>query len=324
MDRLRQIQIAVTAADSGSFAKAATILSVTPPAVSHAIAELERELRVTLFYRTTRQLTLTDEGREFCKRGRDILAQVSALEAVTVFDRARPMGRLRIGLGVSVARHIIMPRLAEFLDDNPGLEIDCRVRLHVKEMHAEALDVLLRVGEPADSAVIARRLCQVRYGIYGAPSYLKSAGPPLHPRDLAHHRCLVFHPAGWSTKPLDIWEFERGAEQESVKLPHTIVSDEREGLITAALSGTGLIRAGLFDPAAIATGQLQRVLPEWDCVGAPSLYAIYRKTPRSVPKIDAFVEFAVRATAAFDPEQLTVIHDARRRAVTARASRRGK
>ena len=324
MDRLRQIKIAVTAADSGSFAKAAATLSVTPPAVSHAIAELERDLRVTLFYRTTRQLILTDEGHEFCKRGRDILAQVSALEAATVRDRARPMGRLRIGLGVAIARHIIMPRLAEFLDEHPGLEVECRLRLHVKEMHAEALDVLLRVGEPADSAVVARRLCQVRYGIYGAPSYLKSAGVPFHPRDLARHRCLVFHPAGWSTKPLDMWEFERSGERETAKLAHTIVSDEREGLITAALSGTGLMRAGLFDPAAIATGQLQRVLPEWDCVGAPALYAIYRKTPRPVPKIAAFVEFAARATAAFDPEQLTVIHDPDRRTVNAGASRRGK
>ena len=84
MDRLRQIQIVVRAADTGSFAKAAASLKVTPPAVSHAIAELERELRVSLFYRTTRQLRLTQEGNEFCRRGREIIGQVSALEAATV------------------------------------------------------------------------------------------------------------------------------------------------------------------------------------------------------------------------------------------------
>src|SRR5690348_9339932 len=163
-------------------------------------------------------------------------------------------------------------------------------------------------GEPADSAVIAHRLCQVRYGIYGARSYLKTVGVPTHPRDLARHRCLIFHPAGWATKPLDTWELERGSTREAVKLAHTMVSDEREGLITAAISGAGLIRAELFDPATIASGQLQRVLGDWTCAGAPSLYAVYRKTPRPVPKIAAFLEFAKRATAAFDPEELTVIH----------------
>jgi LysR family transcriptional regulator for bpeEF and oprC len=314
MDRLRQILIAVRVADVGSFAKAAASLRVTPPAVSHAVAELERELHVPLFYRTTRQLTLTEDGYEFCRRGREILAQVKALEASTVRDRTRLVGTLRIGLGVSVARHIIMPRLADFMNENPGLEVECRLRLHVKEMHAEALDVLLRVGEPADSAIIANRLCQVRYGIYGAPSYLKALGTPAHPRDLARHRCLIFHPAGWATKPLDTWAFERGRAREVAKLAHTIVSDEREGLITAAIAGTGLVRAGLFDPATIASGHLQRVLGDWTCSGAPSLYAVYRKTPRPVPKIAAFLEFAEKATAAFDPEALTVIHGADERA----------
>jgi DNA-binding transcriptional LysR family regulator len=308
MDRLRQIVMVVRAADLGSFAKAAAALNVTPPAISHAVADLERELRVTLFYRTTRQLTLTQEGHDFCRRGRAILAQVSALEAATVRGRSRPAGTLRVGLGTAIAQQIVMPRLSEFLNDHPGVSVECRLRLHVKDMHAEALDVLLRVGEPADSAIIARRLCDVRFGIYGAPSYLESSGAPAHPRDLAHHRCLIFHPANWAPKPLDTWEFTRGAERQVVKLAHAVVSDEREGLITAAVCGAGLVRAGLFDPATIASGKLQRVLGDWDCSGAPSLYAIYRKTPKVAPKVAAFVEFAQRATAAFDPEELTVRH----------------
>jgi DNA-binding transcriptional LysR family regulator len=252
----------VRAADTGSFAKAAASLNITPPAISHAIAVLERELRVSLFYRTTRQLRLTQEGHEFCRRGREIIGQVSALEAATVRNRARPVGVLRIGVGTSVARHIVMPRLPEFLNEHPGLVIECRYRLHVKDMHAEALDVLLRIGEPEDSAVVARRLCQLRFGIYGSPIYLRSAGVPMHPRDLARHRCLIFHPEGWSSKPLDNWEFERGSEREHVKLEQILVTDEREGLATAAIAGGGLMRAGLLDPATIASGQLQHVLAD--------------------------------------------------------------
>jgi DNA-binding transcriptional LysR family regulator len=308
MDKLRQISMVLRAADTGSFTKAAALLDVTPPAMSHAIAALEKELRVPLFYRTTRELRLTEDGHEFCRRGREILAQVSELENAAVRSRARPAGNLRIGLGTSIARHIIMPRLPDFMRRHPELAIDCRLRLHVKDMHAEGFDVLLRVGEPADSAVIARRLCDIRFGIYAAPTYLKRAGTPHHPEDLAHHRCLIFHPSTWATKPLDTWEFAQGEERVSVKVPHGLVSDERGGLITAAVAGGGLIRAGLFDPATIASGQLQRVLDDWTCIGAPALYAIYRKMHRPPPKISAFLEFVADATRAFDPEELTIVH----------------
>jgi LysR family transcriptional regulator, regulator for bpeEF and oprC len=313
MDRVRQIDMVVRAANAGSFAKAAASLNLTPSAVSHAVADLEKDLRTTLFYRTTRQLRLTEDGEEFCRRGREILEKLTELEAAAMRAPARAGGKLRIGLGTSIARHIIMPRLPDFMRWHPELAIECRLRLHVKDMHAEAIDVLLRVGEPPDSAVIARKLGRVRFAIYGAPSYLGSAGVPTHPRDLARHRCLIFNPVGWATKPLDTWNFQRGAENEVVKLAQTVVSDEREGLFTAAVAGGGLIRAGLFDPAIIASGQLKRVLDDWSCSGAPSLYAIYRKTQRTSPKVAAFLDFAEQATTAFDPEELTLIHNSTNR-----------
>lgn len=315
MDRLRQIEMVVRAADTGSFARAAATLNVTPSAMSHAIAQLEKQLRTQLFYRTTRQLRLTEDGEAFCRRGREILEKLTELDAVTGGNLARPAGKIRVGVGTVIAQYITMPRLAEFLQQHAGLSVECRQRWHVKEMHSEAIDVLLWVGGQPDPGVIAHKLCDLRFNVYGAPGYLKSHGIPTHPRELARHRCLVYFPPSWATKPLDNWGFQRGNVSESVKINPTLLCDEREMLIAAAVNGAGLIRTGFFDPALIATGRLRRVLEDWTCTGAPAFYAMYRKSQRQSPKVAAFVEFVKDAVAEFDPEELTVIHESADRPV---------
>lgn len=308
MDRVRQIEMVVRAADSGSFAKASATLGITPSAMSHAISTLEKQLRTTLFYRTTRQLRLTEDGEAFCRRGREVLDKLSEMDAAPTRSTARLSGKLRVGVGTVIAQHLIMPRLAEFLKQHPGLSVECRQRWHVKDMHAEGMDVLTWVGRQPDPGVIARKLCESRLDVYASPAYLKSYGVPKHPRDLARHRCLVFYPVSWAIKPLDTWEFQRGKEREVITVNSTLLCDEREMLITAAVNGVGLIRTGFFDPTLIATGRLRRVMEDWTCAGAPSLYVMYRKAQRQSPKILAFVEFMQESVAAFDPERLTVIH----------------
>lgn len=308
MDRLRQIEMVVRAADAGSFAKAAVTLGVTPSAVSHAVAELEKARRTTLFYRTTRQLTLTEDGEAFCRGGREVLDKLVEMEAASHPGVARLSGRIRIGIGTVITQYLVMPRLAEFLRRHPALSVECRQQRQVKDMNAEGMDVMTWVGHQPDPGVIAHKLCDMRFGVYGAPTYLKTHGIPAHPRDLARHRCVVFHPGSWSPRPLDTWEFQRGAAREAVTVKSTLLCDEREMLLTAAVNGVGLIRSGFFDPALIATGQLRRVLENWTCLGSPSLYLMYRKSQRQSPKVSAFLEFMKESMAAFDPEELTVVH----------------
>jgi DNA-binding transcriptional LysR family regulator len=110
--------------------------------------------------------------------------------------------------------------------------------------------------------------------------------------------------------PMDEWEFERNGEHKVVKVPRTLMTDDHEGLIAAALAGSGLARIAMFDPALITSGRLRKVLNDWTCQNAPSLYAIYRKTARMPPKIAAFLEFTAEAFAAFDPDELTLSHSA--------------
>ena len=305
MDRVRRIEMLVRAAEAGSFAKAARLLELDPSAVSHAVASLERELRVTLFYRTTRQLRLTEEGEELCRRGREIIDRLAELEGTASRASARFTGTLRVGMGVPLSREIIMPRLPEFMRRHPGLQVECLVLTQVRDLHASGVDLLLRVGEPEESGLVARKMAVLNFGVYAAPSYLQSAGEPERPEDLRNHRCLV-HKAPVAVKPLDEWEFERGGERQVVKVPRTLMTDDREGLIAAALAGGGLMRIGMFDPLLITSGRLRKVLNGWNCAGAPPFYAVYRKTQRLSPRIAAFLEFVSEAMTAFDPDGMTL------------------
>jgi LysR family transcriptional regulator, regulator for bpeEF and oprC len=308
MDRLRRMELLVRAAEAGSYARAATLLQMDPSALSHAIKDLEKELRVTLFYRTTRKLSLTEEGEEILQRAREILGQVAELDAVAAKSREGLTGTLRIGMAVPISRTIIMPRLPIFMRRHPALKVESLVLSQVKEMHAGGLDVMLRAGIPPDSGLIARKIADIKFGVYGAPDYLDVAGEPRDPDDLINHRCLVHLPPV-VPRPLDEWEFERAGVRRLIKVPRAIVTDDREGLIDAVLAGGGLMRIGMFDPALIRSGRLRKVLGEWDCQGRQPVFALYRQSARMAIKVAAFLEFVAECFAAFDRDGVTMIYD---------------
>jgi DNA-binding transcriptional LysR family regulator len=307
MEKLRGVEMVVRAADAGSFSKAARTLGVTPSAVSHAVAALEKDLRIAIFYRTTRQLRLTEEGQAVYGRGREILDRLYELETAVAKPSERLRGTLRIGLSVSLSRAIIMPALAQFTRRHPELQLEFVVMTQPKQMHAEGVDLMLRVGEIPDSALIARCIAHVKFGLYGAPAYFERFGVPQNPDDLLRHACLVYRYPG-SDKRLDQWLFERSGERKPVKIAHpAIVTDDREGLLAAMLGGAGIARTGCFDPQWIKSGRVRRVLADWSVPGGFPIYAIYRRTPKLPPKIVAFFDFARTAFSGFDPDGLTLL-----------------
>jgi len=298
----------VRAAEAGSFTRAAQLLEVDPSAVSHAITDLEKDLRVTLFYRTTRKVSLTEDGEEILRHAREILGQVGDLDAIASRSHKSLIGTLRLGMSVPIGRTVIMPQIPVFMNQHPALHIECGVLAQVKDMHAGGFDMMLRAGVPPDTELIARKIADMRFGVYGAPAYLEAAGEPKEPGDLAGHRCLVHLPLNLM-RPLDEWGFERAGVRRLVKVPRSLVTDDREGMVDAVLAGGGLMRIGMFDPELIAAGRLRRVLPDWECVGGPPVYAFYRKSVRMPPKITAFLQFVAESFIAFDREQVTLIHD---------------
>jgi DNA-binding transcriptional LysR family regulator len=210
-------------------------------------------------------------------------------------------------MGSMVSQYVIMPSMPRYLARHPNLLVECRIVKQSKDMLAQGVDLLLRGGEPPVSSLVARKIGQVRFGIYASPAYLRRAGEPLHPRDLARHRCLIFHPP-WLTTPPTAWGFERGDQRIVAKVNTVLISDEREGVIAAALAGGGIMRAGMFDPSLVASGRLKRILADWTCLESPAVYAMYRRSAKLPLKISSFIEFAADAMAQFDPEGLTMAH----------------
>lgn len=307
MDRIRRIELLVRAVDAGSFAKAAQSLDLTPSAVSHAITELEKQLGVALFNRTTRQLKLTEDGEGIYQRGCDILRQIAELESEAGRAPKSLSGTLRIGLPVALSRHIIMPRVPDFLRRHPNLRLEFHVLWQPAEMHAAGVDLLLRVGDPPDSNLVARKVAEIKPAAYTSPHYLKLADAPVHPDDLLEHRCLVLK-VPWMNRPLDEWTFERAGERKVINVVPSLVTYDREGLIEAILAGGGVTWLGCFDPSLIASGQLRRLLPDWASDVRIPIYAMYRKSVDLPAKLFAFLEFVATAFVEFDPQELTLVH----------------
>jgi DNA-binding transcriptional LysR family regulator len=308
MDLVHRVEMLMRAADAGSFAKAADSLGVTPSAISRAIAELEKKLRVPLFYRTTRQLRLTEEGEELYRRGQEILDKIGQIEPAMSRAPGRLTGTLRVGLSPTISRYIIMPGLAGFVRRHPNMRVECFVLTQPKEMHAEGADLLLRVGDLPESGLIARKIGDLQFELYGSPEYLKSAGVPAEPDELLKHRCLVHKPPQ-EAKALDEWTFEKNGERRVLKISPSLLSNDREALVTALVGGAGLYRTPLFDPVLVTSGRIRKVFADWSCVDRKAVYAIYRRTPRLSPRLAVFLEFAAEAFAAFDPDELTLIRN---------------
>lgn len=307
MDRARRLEMLVRAADAGSFATAAKAMDVSPSAVSRGIASLEKALQAPLFNRTTRQLQLTEDGRRAYERAVEILDRLSELETSVAPRTTRVSGTIRVGISAAINRHVVMPRIWSFLERHPDVRVEVRVAQDARAMQAENIDVMLHVGEPPESRLVARRLGTGRPAAYASPDYLKRFGEPQHPDELASHRCLGFRPP-WLNQPKLEWAFERGGETRTVRILPTVVSADREGLIVAAIGGAGLVYMACFDPSLVTTGRLCRLLPGWNAVDSFNIYALYRRSAPSVPRIASFLRFVHEAFAAFDPHELTVRH----------------
>ncbi|MDZ4192084.1 MAG: LysR substrate-binding domain-containing protein, partial [Pseudomonas sp.] len=178
--------------DTGSFAGAGEVLDMSQPGVSRALARLEKRLGIRLFDRTTRSVTLTDDGRRLHEQ---VLPLLTALEeaASSVTAGARVVrGRLRVNVDPFFARLILGPRLGAFLDAHPQLELELITRDRLGDMVADGFDLALRFGEPRTSSLVARKLLDTRILTVAAPSYLKRHGRPEQPQDLNGHRCIQF------------------------------------------------------------------------------------------------------------------------------------
>jgi DNA-binding transcriptional LysR family regulator len=288
MDSLGGMAIFVQVAEARSFAVAGRRLSVSASAVSKGVARLEEKLRVRLFHRSTRSVTLTAEGAQFLDRCRRILAEIEAAEHELSSTIEAPRGRLRISL--PLVSGLMMPVLSAFMHRYPEIALDLNFTDHLVDVIGEGFDAVVRIGQPEDSRLLSRRLGSCRLMYVGSPGYFeKTGGIPLRPEDLRGHKRLLhrFSNSGL----LEKWPLEEPGASSSP----AIASNHVETLLDMALRGHGIARLPDFAIAAsLAKGELQSVLEEWR--GDASIFwALWPAGKHQAPKLRAFVDFlAVR------------------------------
>jgi LysR family transcriptional regulator for bpeEF and oprC len=260
VDIVQQLRIFVAVVDNGSFARAAEALRMGRPSVTNAVAALEASVGVRLLHRTTRRSSLTGEGELFYERATRILTDVA--EAQNLFGGAGqiPKGRLRIDIPVALAKPFIIPRLPEFTERYPDIEIVLGVSDQPADLLAEGVDCVLRLGELSASSMISRIVGKVDMVTCAAPSYLAAHGTPGTLEDLPAHRAVTYF-VGRGRNIID-WHFVVDGEERSVRMRPSILVNDTEAFIACAVVGLGMIQAiGAGIEEYLETGRLVQVLP---------------------------------------------------------------
>ena len=277
-------------AEAGSFSRAAGELGLSKATVSKVIARLEGRLGERLFHRTSRRLSLTETGRVLSVRAARILDDAEAVEAEALAQSASPRGRVRMAAPMSFGLEHLAPVLPDFLAAYPAISIDLHLGDEVVDLVGGGFDLGLRIAALADSSLVARRLCQVRRLLVGAPEYFASHGRPSHPRDLSHHACL-----GYSYLPTgDRWPFVGPSGEEcEARISGPLRANNGDLLMPSLRAGIGIaLQPEFLVWRDLREGRLEAVLPDW---AAPPI-ALNIVMPSGGPrplKVAVLVEFLI-------------------------------
>lgn len=246
--------------EAGSLSAGARRLHTPLATVSRKVAELEKHLGVRLLLRTSRGLALTDEGRTFAAASRRILEELEAAERQAAGDCGTLRGALHVTAPVAFGERLLLPIALEFLKEQP--EINLRLTLADRQVSLadEHIDVALRIGHLADSALIATRVGTVRRVICASPAYLERRGTPRQPDDLAEHDGISFQ--GFAVAPE--WRYRRDSAAFAVEPRPKLAVNTTEAAIEAALAGVGIIRVLSYQVSdQLRSGRLQALLTEF-------------------------------------------------------------
>lgn len=285
MDRFETLTAFVAVADQRSFAAAARALEVSPPAITRAIAALERHLGVTLFYRSTRAVSLTDEGAAFLDRARRILSDLREAEQIVRGGRSIPRGQLYVTAPVVFGRLHVLPTIGALLEKHDGLSARMMLLDRNVRIVEEGIDVAVRIGTLADSAPRVVQIGSVQQTIVASPAYLAEYGVPAVPADLAGHRCII----GSGVRVGSAWPFGTKGDIVVEIVPRLTINTI-DGAITAAEAGVGLANVLSYQSAeAIASGRLVRVLAEHALPPMP-VSLLYDAGRSAMPAVRVFID----------------------------------
>jgi len=302
VDKLRALQYFIAAAQERSFSGAARRLEISVPAVLKLIRALEKSLGASLFDRSSQGLALTADGARYLERCHPLLEELLDADESVGEAAAAPRGTVVVGTPAFVPHYCIGSALTRFRARFPDITLDFRVADTMADPDTAGVDVFLLFGWHESPDLIQRRIAQTRYRVLAAPSYWAVHGMPQRPGDLERHQCFVVRGAQGAL--LDLWEFERGGDIQSVKVGGWLASSQRDVALDAALAGGGVVRINdLLTNADERMGRLVPVLQDWNARHAPPVDLFYRAKHRRTPRIRAFVDFAAEVFRRLEAER---------------------
>ncbi len=279
---------AVQAAESGSFTAAAAVLDLTPAAVSKAVAALEARLQVRIFNRTTRQLSLTEEGKVFIEQARAGLSTLDAA-AVQATQGLTPKGWVRLNCPVGFGRRYVLPLLPAFYAQYPQVRVELNLNDQKADLVREGFDVGIRGGSQPPEGMVARKICSLHTVLVATPQYLKHHGTPRHHRELSSHHLLQVKFLSGVMTP---WLFKENGKVVAFEAPVQLLISDPEIILDAALLHMGIARiARHHAAAALKRGDLVEVLPRQHERGKASMSMFYPHRAGLAPRVRVLVEF---------------------------------
>lgn len=290
MNKLQQMQVFVAVVEAGSFIRAADALGASKAGVSRHVGELESRLGVRLLNRTTRRLSLTEEGRVFLERCRELLADVDEAEAEIRSRSGAASGLLRVNAPVTFGVRHLAPLWGEFMAEQPNVTLEVTLADRIVDLVDEGFDLAIRIATLPSSTLVSRRLSTTRMALCASPRYLREHGTPQHPAELAGHAVISY--TYWSTR--DEWHFEGPQGGVSVRTRPRLHTNSGDTCRAAALAHQGVILQPTFLVGEdLAAGALVELMPDYRSIEL-GIYAVYPTRKHLSPKVRALIEFLAR------------------------------
>ena len=288
MDRFHELRAFIAVAEAGGFAKAATSLNSSPPAITRAVAGLEDRLGVRLFNRTTRTVHLTEPGIRFLEDAKRVLSDLDTAEQDVKGEARLATGQLSITASLAFGRSVLQPIVADFTDAHPLVSVSMLLFDRVVDLVDEGFDLAVRIAHLPDSSLVSSLVGDVRRVLVASQDYLAKRGTPLRPADLKSH-AMIAHTA---LMPNREWRFfESGKPERLAVLPRIEINDAHAG-IQLAEQGKGItIVLSYMVADALRSGRLVTVLDNYVPPPVP-VHLIYAQRRIIAPKVRAFIDFA--------------------------------
>jgi DNA-binding transcriptional LysR family regulator len=286
MDRIDAMQTFVTVAELRGFAPAARKLKLSPSGVTRLIAALEDRLGARLLQRTTRSVALTDAGARYLERAKRILADIEEAEHAAESERTRPSGRLVVSAPVGFGRLHVSPLMSAYLKRYGEVSGELRLEDRNVNLVDDGVDLAVRIGELADSSLVARQVGTMRRIVVASPAYLKARGEPKRPEAIASHQTIQFG----ATAGLADWRFLDNGHEIRVTIAPKLLTNSADAAIQYALAGGGLTRVLAYQAReAIRRGGLKIVLQKFEMPAMP-IHIVYPTSRLLSAKVRSFID----------------------------------